>query len=148
MANAKLHLTVIAADGSIDEHTFDQESIILGSGASANVKIDDDKVSSIHAMLKVEGADQARVIDLGSESGTRFRGKEVREQDLTNGDVVEIGRSKVRISFDGAPASDDAQKTDVIRRPPELEPEPEAAPRAAKPRPRPRRRRPRRLRRR
>ncbi|RMG20344.1 MAG: TonB family protein [Deltaproteobacteria bacterium] len=100
-----LKLTVIGSDGSIEELSFNQDSIILGSGASANVQLDDEKVSSIHAMLKVEG-DAVRVIDLGSETGTRVGGKEVREQELGSGDTIELGRCKVRVTYrDGEAAS-------------------------------------------
>lgn len=118
---SQLHLTVISADGSTEELSFSQDSVILGSGASANVRLEDDNVSSIHAMLKLEGEGQVRVIDLGSESGTRLRGKEVREEVLSSGDVVELGKSKVRVTFgEHAGATDEAQTTEVVSRPAEI----------------------------
>jgi len=120
MASQKIELMIIKADGGVQDASFELDSVILGSGASANVQLDDPKVSSIHAMLKVDAETGVRVIDLGSESGTRLGGKEIREEDLDSGDVIEIGSCKVRVSF-GSQASDGRDKTEVVTRPEELE---------------------------
>ncbi|MDF1563513.1 MAG: AgmX/PglI C-terminal domain-containing protein [Deltaproteobacteria bacterium] len=104
---------IIKADGDVQDASFEQDSIIVGSGASANVQLDDDKVSSIHAMIKVDPEKGIRVIDLGSESGTRIGGKEIREESIDSGDVVEIGGCKIRVSFgDGAEAG--REMTEVV----------------------------------
>jgi TonB family protein len=121
MAAEAIRLTVIRPDGSTEELSFDQDSVIIGSGASANVKLDDPKVSSIHAMIKVEDG-KVRAIDLGSESGTRVAGKDVQDQELDNGDVVELGGTKVRVVYGGDDLAD-AVSTEVIQRPKEIEAE-------------------------
>ena len=49
-----LTLRITHPDGSVTESTSQLESVILGSGPGAAVKISDPKVSNLHVMLKVE----------------------------------------------------------------------------------------------
>ncbi len=119
-------IKVFAPDGSVEELALEsQDSLILGSGASATVRLDDDKISSIHAMIKLEDG-VVRVVDLGSEQGTRLGGKEIREQDLSSGDVVEIGDHKVQVLW-GTADQPDALPTEVLERPPGIGGDDEAA---------------------
>lgn len=117
MASESIHLKVIKADGSEEELTLDQDSLIIGSGASANIQLDDERVSSIHAMLKSEDGKGVRVIDLGSENGTRVGGKEIREHDLESGDVVELGSCKIVVTFGDGDSDEARQRTEVVQRP-------------------------------
>ncbi|HEX8702283.1 MAG TPA: FHA domain-containing protein, partial [Myxococcaceae bacterium] len=74
MAAAKnngLRLRITGPDGSTVETIADTESIIVGSGAQAAVKIQDPSVSNLHVMLKVDKDGGVTAIDLGSESGTQ-----------------------------------------------------------------------------
>ena len=124
-----LNLTVIGADGAVNEQSFAQESIILGSGDTANVQISDEKVSGVHAMLKVADG-KVMVIDLGSETGTLIGGEAVREHEIASGDVVQLGDSKVRVAFEaGDGASADRLKVKNGRAEPK---EPPPAPAKAK----------------
>jgi hypothetical protein len=70
MSKNALTLRITSPDGQTSESRSDLESIILGSGAGAAVKLHDPKVSNLHVMLKVEKNGVVTAIDLGSEHGT------------------------------------------------------------------------------
>ncbi len=102
MASKKnaLTLRITGPDGSVTESSSDLESVILGSGAGAAIKLSDPKVSNLHVMLKVEKNGVVTAIDLGSEGGTRVREKEIKDPTvLASGDVIRVGTSQVTVLF-------------------------------------------------
>lgn len=103
MAAAKnngLTLRITGPDGSTAEAVSEAESVIVGSGAQAAVKIQDPKVSNLHVMLKVDKDGSVTAIDLGSEGGTEVRGQRlVLPTALDPGDVLMMGGSRVEVLF-------------------------------------------------
>ncbi|WP_370459028.1 TonB family protein [Aggregicoccus sp. 17bor-14] len=78
----------------------DSESILVGSGAAAAVKIQDPRVSNLHLMLKVDPSGAVTAIDLGSESGTQVKGQRLLiPMALASGDVLTVGGSQVTVLF-------------------------------------------------
>ncbi|MGI5860684.1 MAG: AgmX/PglI C-terminal domain-containing protein [Myxococcales bacterium] len=98
MANSTLVLKIVGPDGSVHEVTKeDADSVILGSGPAAAVKIEDEKVAGLHCMIKLEGG-AASVIDFGSETGTKVGGQAISAPTpVKAGDVIEIGSVKVEL---------------------------------------------------
>ena len=100
-----LMLRITGPDGSVQEAISEAESVIVGSGAQAAVKILDPKVSNLHVMLKVESTGTVTAIDLGSESGTQVGGQRVvGPRTLSPGDVLMLGGSQVEVLFGAAEA--------------------------------------------
>jgi TonB family protein len=103
MAAAKnngLRLRITGPDGSTMETIADAESIIVGSGAQAAVKLQDPSVSNLHVMLKVDKEGGVTAIDLGSESGTQVGGQRLLvPKALVPGDVLTVGASRVEVLF-------------------------------------------------
>ncbi|NOJ82446.1 TonB family protein [Myxococcus xanthus] len=103
MAAAKnngLTLRITGPDGSTAEAVSEAESVIVGSGAQAAVKIQDPRVSNLHVMLKVDKDGSVTAIDLGSEGGTEVRGQRlVLPTALNPGDVLTVGGSRVEVLF-------------------------------------------------
>ncbi len=112
MAAAKnngLTLRITGPDGSTAEAVSEAESVIVGSGAQAAVKIQDPRVSNLHVMLKVDKDGSVTAIDLGSEGGTEVRGQRlVLPTALKPGDVLKVGGTQVEVLF-GAPAPERPQ---------------------------------------
>lgn len=104
MAAAKnngLRLRITGPDGSTMETIADAESVIVGSGAQAAVKIQDPSVSNLHLMLKVDKDGGVTAIDLGSESGTQVGGQRLMVPKLlAAGDVLTVGASRVEVLLD------------------------------------------------
>jgi TonB family protein len=96
----KITLQITGPDGTTTETVSELESIILGSGAGAAVKVADPKVSNLHCMIKVETDGHVTVIDLGSESGTTVKGQPVKNPvAVASGETIAMGASKVKLVY-------------------------------------------------
>jgi TonB family protein len=98
MSRTPIALHITGPDGAVTEFQSDQESVIIGSGVGAAVRVGDAAVSTLHCLLKVAPDGALTVIDLGSESGTLLGDRTVKEpQAVAPGDVLKIGASTVRL---------------------------------------------------
>src|SRR5258705_13464419 len=106
-------------DGTTSESSSDLESVILGSGSGATVKITDPRVSNLHAMLKVEKTGTVSVMDLGSEHGTTVKDQRIKDPiTLASGDTLNIGGSQVKVFFgDEAPTEMNSVPTNGVPAP-------------------------------
>ena len=95
---------VVAIDGVvIKEVPLTQERTTVGRRPYNDVVIDNLAVSGEHAVFVLSG-DDVLLHDLGSTNGTYVNGKPVKQQTLRNGDLVEMGKYKIRFLQD-APVS-------------------------------------------
>ncbi len=67
----------------------------IGRGLSADLHLDEKSVSRRHAML-VERPGGARLLDDRSSNGTFVNGRRIVQADLSNGDVIVLGRVVLR----------------------------------------------------
>ncbi|MBP9904028.1 MAG: FHA domain-containing protein [Rhodoferax sp.] len=107
----------------------------LGRRPYNDIVIEHLTVSGEHAALHLsDGA--VTVEDLNSTNGTYLDAKAVKTQLLQHGDVLELGKFKIR--FESEPPADDFEKTMVYKRgslplPPLVRPAPAASPAAVVP---------------
>ena len=91
---------VITMDGVAQrEVALTQERTTLGRRASNDIVLDHPAVSGQHAVLTVH-AGQVQVEDLGSTNGTYVNGAAVHKQTLADGDQLEIGKFKIRLTIE------------------------------------------------
>lgn len=69
--------------------------IHIGRGLSADLRLDESSVSRRHAIL-VPRVSGARVLDDRSANGTFVNGRRVQQADLSDGDVIVVGRVVLR----------------------------------------------------
>jgi two-component system, NtrC family, response regulator GlrR len=81
-------------DGAMTGKCFDSKSdrLQIGSHPSNQVQVRDRTVSRFHCEAFVEPNGRAWVKDLGSRNGTRVNGTRVREAELTEGAVLQVGQ--------------------------------------------------------
>ena len=73
--------------------------IIVGRGSRCDIRLEDPLASRIHAELK--GLSKFCVItDLNSANGTFVNGKRVQSKQLSNGDVIQIGSTRIIFGMD------------------------------------------------
>jgi pSer/pThr/pTyr-binding forkhead associated (FHA) protein len=75
---------------------FVKEKIVLGRILSADLRIDDPRVSRIHALLEVRG-DSIMLTDLASSHGTYVNGEKIVEAKLKLGDVIRLGFVEMKV---------------------------------------------------
>jgi len=100
---------VVSIDGVvIKEVPLSKERTTVGRRPYNDIVIDNLAVSGEHAVFILHG-NEVSVQDLGSTNGTHVNGKAAKAQfPLANGDVVEVGKYKIRLVAEDAP---DYEKT-------------------------------------
>ena len=106
--NGKTALTfqIYRGDELIRTESLAQDIIKVGKLPSSHLRIDDENVSRMHAVIEVTGPDEIYIIDLGSASGTIVNGKKVNKCKLQGGDEVKLGDTRVMVEI-GAGVDDE-----------------------------------------
>jgi TonB family protein len=85
---------------------FNQDIIKIGRLATAHLKLEDPRVSRIHAVVEVAGGGQdVFVTDMGSADGTFVNGEKVNKVKLKDGDAIVVGDTKLLVVFGGLAAA-------------------------------------------
>lgn len=88
---------VLSIDGVvIKEVPLTKQRTTLGRRPFNDVMIDNLAVSGEHAAVSLSG-EQIFVEDLNSTNGTYVNGRAVKKQMLADGDVIEVGKYKIRL---------------------------------------------------
>jgi len=105
---------VLSMNGSVLGNYFlEKERFTFGRKPTCDIHINDQGVSKEHAVILTLGNDQI-LEDLGSTNGTLVNGEKVQRHILQNGDVIEVGRYKLRFVNAKAMPDMDFDKTLMI----------------------------------
>lgn len=86
---------VLTHDGAvIKEFMLDKERLTIGRKPGNDIHIDDPTISGEHAAILM--LQHAYVEDLNSTNGTSLNGRPVTKRQLTNGDLIKIGRHEFK----------------------------------------------------
>ena len=127
---------ILSMDGLVlKEIGLNKERMTIGRRPSNDIQIDNLAISGEHAAV-VTILNDSFLEDLNSTNGTLVNGQPIKKHFLKNGDVVELGKYKLKyIAEAAAPADPDYERTMVLR-PNMLTPTPvPAAPASPSPRP-------------
>jgi len=81
---------------------FEQERVLVGRAAGADVRLPDRAVSIRHATLRVESSARVVLVDHGSTNGTRVNGQALvaeRPRALREGDEVTLGPFRIEVKL-------------------------------------------------
>ncbi|HEY0715026.1 MAG TPA: FHA domain-containing protein, partial [Polyangia bacterium] len=101
MANVKVPLKFSIDRGNelVREEASSESVIKVGKLASSHLRLDDDSVSRMHAVIEVGGPDDVQLIDLGSTRGTLVNGEKITKARLRPGDEIYFGDVRVVVGF-------------------------------------------------
>jgi hypothetical protein len=103
---------VVSLDGVvIKEVQITKDKTTLGRRPYNDIVIDNLAVSGEHAVLQMVGAD-VFIEDLNSTNGTYINGKAIKKQLLSNNDIVEVGKYKIKFLLED---SVDYEKTMILK---------------------------------
>ncbi|MDG1481816.1 MAG: AgmX/PglI C-terminal domain-containing protein [Myxococcota bacterium] len=118
MANAssgKLILSFEVYNGS--QHLFRKElsaeSVTIGRGPAAMLRVQDDALADLHAVINVNDDGTVQLLDLGSSSGTHVNGEKINNTQLRTGDNIQIGTVRLAISIIDEQAFQDEEATQL-----------------------------------
>jgi len=97
---------VLSLDGVVlREVNLSKERTTIGRRSHNDVVIDNLAVSGEHAVVYASGSD-IYLEDLGSTNGTTVNGQPIKKHLLQSGDIVEIGKYRLKFLADGATGSE------------------------------------------
>jgi hypothetical protein len=101
MAGAKVPLTfrIFKGDQLVREERLSLSVIKLGKVPSAHLKLEDETVSRMHAIIEVNGPNDVSIIDLGSTKGTFVNGQKVNKAKLQSGDSIVVGETRIELAI-------------------------------------------------
>src|SRR6478672_640715 len=87
-------------DQLLRTETVTQEvAVKIGKLSSSHLRIDDESVSRMHAVIEIVGPDELYIIDLGSTKGTVVNGQKVNKCRLQSGDTIVLGATKLVVTI-------------------------------------------------
>ncbi len=118
----------VKGDTLVRTETLTQDIIKIGKLSSSHLRIDDESVSRMHAVIEIAGPGEIYIIDLGSTKGTLVNGQKVNKCKVQSGDTIVLGSTKIVVTM-GEPiaAATDDGPTQV-----QAPPAPAAPPASAK----------------
>src|SRR5262245_64639714 len=111
MDGVKIPLTfrVYKGEQLLRTETLTQPVIKIGKLSSSHLRIDDDLVSRMHAVIEVSGPGEISIIDLGSTKGTIVNGQKVNKARLQDGDMIVLGDTRIVLSLE-----EEAEETTTV----------------------------------
>ncbi len=117
--NVTLGFEIYSGGRLLRTEQLSQSVIKIGKQASSHLRIDDEDVSRMHAVIEAGGVDEVFVIDLGSSSGTFVNGQKVNKSKLRSGDEITLGQTSVRVTISaGSSAAASAAPAAAVAAPP------------------------------
>jgi hypothetical protein len=138
MAGTKVPLVfrLYKGDQFLREERLSLPVIKVGKLSSSHLRLDDESVSRMHAVIEVTGPGDISIIDLGSTKGTFVNGQKVNKAKLQSGDQILVGDTRIEVSVAEAEAVEEEAVTRVsppVEQAQPPRPAPMAAPFAAPP---------------
>lgn len=101
MSRVRIPLTfrIFQGDELVREATLAQSVIKIGKLSTSHLRLDDNSVSRMHAVVETDGNGEVSIIDLGSTRGTFVNGQKINKATLKSGDRIEIGNTRIDVSM-------------------------------------------------
>jgi len=101
VSDVTLTFTIHRGD-DVSEVSLTQDVIKVGKLPSSHLRLEDDSVSRMHAVIEVGGPDDIYVVDLGSATGTLVDGERVNKGRVNDGSVLHFGEVRVGVQVTAA----------------------------------------------
>lgn len=97
--NVPIRFEIYKGDNLVREEILAQDVIKIGKLASSHLRLDDETVSRMHAVIETTGPNEIHVVDLGSTRGTTVNGERITKARLQTGDEIMFGDCRVVVTF-------------------------------------------------
>lgn len=72
-------------------YKVNKKRLVIGSALSSDIRIQQNAVSNVHAVVEMDDQGHTHIYDMASETGVFVNGKKVLSEELKDGDEVKIG---------------------------------------------------------
>src|SRR5437868_15082185 len=97
--NVPIRFEIYKGDQLVREEVLAQDVIKIGKLASSHLRLDDETVSRMHAVIEASGPDEIHVVELGSTRGTTANGERITKARVQAGDEIMVGDGRVLLIF-------------------------------------------------
>src|SRR5271166_2637606 len=91
-----LKFEITMGDGTREE-TISQDIVKIGKDPKAHLRLDDPRVSRMHAVIEVTKPSELNLIDLGNDPATLVNGQKVNKAKLKEGDIITIADTIIKL---------------------------------------------------
>ena len=106
MSRTTMTFKVYRNETLVDCQRFDAEVVKFGTLPSCHVRLEDQAVARMHAVVEVMGEKEVKLIDLGSPAGTALNGQKIEKfATLKDGDVMTIGNTRIEVQIANSAAA-------------------------------------------
>jgi hypothetical protein len=102
MNKSALTFAVFRGSKAVGRHTITQELVKLGSDPKSHLRLEDERVARMHAVIEQKSPNEVTLIDLGNDSGTFVNGQRVDKCTLRTGDRIRIGDTELVLEASAA----------------------------------------------
>ncbi len=103
-SNTPVKFDIYEGDKLVRTEVLAEQTIKIGKLSSSHVRIDDESVSRMHAVVEVNGPNDVVILDLGSATGTYVNGEPITKRTLNTGDQLQLGTVRVVVTIAGQAA--------------------------------------------
>src|SRR6516162_8750222 len=96
--NVPLTFEIYKGGQLVRTETLTQDIIKIGKLSSSHLRIDDESVSRMHAVIEIAGPGEIYIIDLGSTKGTLVNGQKVNKAKVQSGDAIVLGDTRIVVN--------------------------------------------------
>jgi chromosome segregation ATPase len=93
---ARPALVLVYGDANAKHRYLDRDALLVGRARGCDLGLDANDISSLHCVI-TRGDGRYQVRDCQSRAGTKVNGNAVREQQLVDGDLLQIGPFSFRV---------------------------------------------------
>ena len=95
----------------VRKETLNQDIVKIGKLSSSHLRLEDENVSRMHAVIEVTGPQEIFVVDLGSTKGTIVNGQKITSRcRLKTGDELLLGDTRIVVTVGEAQTASEAPK--------------------------------------
>jgi len=92
-------LNIIEGVDAGKSYTIEKKSVTIGRQDECEFQLEDKHISNKHCQIVFRGG-HFSLIDLGSLNKTKVNDKIIVQKNLTNGDVITIGKTKIKFIWE------------------------------------------------
>jgi hypothetical protein len=108
-----LSFDIYEGDQYLRREEISAESVTIGRGPAAMLRVDNEALADLHAVININDDGTIQLLDLGGPTGTTVNGEVVNNTNLRNGDQISVGTVRFALAIHDEQALADEEATQL-----------------------------------